>query len=170
MASRLIVLLLLAGCARTRLSTSVVETTRDDEMAFWAAIAKQRAVSNHDALYALLKTFDVRTGIADYPARVAAARSRGWIGKTEDPLPRETARTGWIAKVVCIETGIKGGATMRLFGPSERYAVHELNYREWLANMTPQQSMSGLQLIALLGEAEDHLTGAPETNPEDLPE
>ena len=82
--------------------------------------------------------------------------------------PQETARVGWIAKAVCIETGIKGGVTMRTFGASERYAVHELNYRRWLANMTAQQSMSGMQLIALLGEAEDFVTGAPKTNPEDL--
>ena len=57
---------------------------------------------------------------------------------------------------------------MRTFGPSERYAVEELNYRRWLANMTAQQSMSGMQLLALLGEAEDFVTGAPNTNPEDL--
>jgi len=168
MASRLVILFLLAGCARTTLSSSVVDSA-PGEMDFWDEIAKQRAVSNHDALYALLVTFEAHPDGADFGARVAAARARGWLGGGAEPVPEETARTGWIAKVVCIETGIEGGATMRLTGPTERYAVHELNYRKWLADMTPQQSMSGLQLIALLGAAEDHVTGAPETNPEDLP-
>ena len=136
-------------------------------MDFWDAVAKVNAVSNHDALHALLLTFEVETG-THYLARVEAAKSRGWIGRKEELPERETARVGWVAKVVCIETKIKGGATMRVFGPSERYAVHELNHRRWLADMTAQQSITGMQLIALLGEAEDHLTGAPDTNPEDL--
>ena len=48
---------------------------------------------------------------------------------------------------------------MRVFGPRERYAVHELNYRRWLANMTPYQAISGIQLVALLSAAEDHTAG-----------
>jgi len=121
MGSRLLLLLvLLAGCARTTLKETVVGATRGDEMAFWDAIAKQRAVSNHDALYALQVTFEAQPAKPAYPERVATARKRGWIGASQELPERETARAGWIAKVVCIETGIKGGATMRVFGPSER--------------------------------------------------
>ena len=155
------------ACARTTLETTQVAKYGRQEMDFWDGIAKVPAVANHDALYALLLTFEIKTG-ADYSARVAIARERGWISQSEELPELETARIGWVAKSVCIETGIKGGATMRVFGASERYAVNELNYRRWLADMTAQQSVSGLQLMALLGEAEDFLTGAPDTNPEDL--
>lgn len=168
MASRwLCALLVLAGCARTTLEKTAVGETRGDEMAFWDQVAKTRAISNHDALHALLLSFEIKT-LPDYTARESTARNRGWIGKNEELPEKETARVGWIAKAVCIETGIKGGVTMRTFGPRERYAVEELNYRRWLANMTAQQSMSGMQLLALLSEAEDFVTGAPNTNPEDL--
>ncbi|MEM8882612.1 MAG: hypothetical protein AAGD14_00915 [Planctomycetota bacterium] len=161
-------MLLLAACARTQLAETEVAGAGKDELDFWDAVATVRAVSNHDALYALLLTYEIDPG-ADYAARVAMAKKRGWI-REKDTLPeKETARTGWIAKAVCIESGIKGGVTMRVFGARERYAVNELNYRRWLPDLTPQQAMTGLQLIALLGEAEDDNTGAPTTNPEDLP-
>ena len=156
MASRALVLILLVGCARTTVTKTAVSEHAGAEMEFWDAIADTRAVSNHDALHALLVTFEVKAGDS-YKSRLDAARKRNWIDAAEELPEKETARVGWIASAVCIETGIKGGATMRVFGARERYAVRELNYREWLANMTPSQAMSGMQLIALLGEAEDML-------------
>ena len=69
---------------------------------------------------------------------------------------------GWIARAICLETGIQGGAPMRVVGPRERYAVKELNYMGWLPDMSKEQALSGAQLIALLGHAEDHETGGPD--------
>jgi len=155
-------LVLIVGCSRTTLKSaqSVKHAGSDEfaEMDFWDGVAKERAVCNRDALHALLVSFEVDAGKDDAGA-LAAARKRGWISGKEELAPLETARVGWIAKAVCIETGIKGGVTMRVFGPRERYAVHELNYRHWLANMTPNQAITGIQLVGLLGSAEDHLAG-----------
>ena len=160
-----LVLLLAAACARTKVehahSAKHPGTDEFAEMDFWDALAKERAVCNRDALHALLLSFGAEPG-KDDAAALATAKQRGWVSQKEDLVPLETARVGWIAKAVCIETKIKGGVTMRVFGPRERYAVNELNYREWLANMTPNQAISGIQLIALLGSAEDH-TGGGET-------
>lgn len=156
-------LLIVGACSRTTLkqSHSAADPSRSDEFArmdFWDAVAKERAVCNRDALRALLLQFDLEPGDSDEKA-IATARQRGWIRDKDELAPLETARVGWIAKAVCIETGVKGGVTMRLLGPRERYAVHELNYRGWLANMTPNQAVSGIQLMALLGAAEDHTSG-----------
>lgn len=166
MASRLLgvcLLTLVAACSRTSLQKAhsvedSVKRTEFTEMDFWDAVAKERAVCNRDALHALLLHFEVEPGKDDEQA-LAAAQKRRWISEKEELAPLETARVGWIAKAVCIETGVKGGVTMRVFGPRERYAVHELNYRRWLANMTPNQAISGIQLMALLGAAEDHVAG-----------
>jgi len=165
MASRLVpvALLLLACCGRTTLKESVVAkhggTDEFAEMDFWDALAKQRTVCNSDALHALALSFEAK------PTKdtLATARARAWISDTEELVPLESARVGWIAKAVCIETGIRGGVTMRVFGPRERYSVNELNYRRWLPNMTPQQTISGMQLMALLGRAEDFRAGGTGT-------
>jgi len=164
MASRwaLLFLLAAASCARTKVehAHSVKHAGSDEfaEMDFWDGVAKERAICNRDALHALILSFTDKAAKDDADA-VAQARERGWISAKEQLVPLETARVGWIAKAVCIETAIKGGVTMRVFGPRERYAVNELNYRRWLANMTPNQAVSGIQLVTLLGFAEDHITG-----------
>lgn len=160
-------IVLLGACSRTTLkqSHSVAKADGGDEFArmdFWDAVAKERAVCNRDALRAVLLSFEIDPGDSDEKA-LATARQRGWISDKEELDPLETARVGWVAKAVCIETGVKGGATMRVFGPRERYAVHELNYRRWLANMTPYQAISGIQLVALLSAAEDHVAGGEGT-------
>ena len=160
-------LVLLAACSRTTLkqSHSVAKEGPGDEFArmdFWDAVAKERAICNRDALRALLLNFEIDPGDSDEKA-LATARERGWIRDSEELDPLETARVGWVAKAVCIETGIKGGVTMRIFGPRERYAVYELNFRRWLSDMTPYQAISGIQLMALLGAAEDHLSDSEGT-------
>ncbi|MHC4930678.1 MAG: hypothetical protein ACYTGV_00595 [Planctomycetota bacterium] len=159
---RLVVLLLLmaAACSRSTLKGSIVdEHTGGDEfseMDFWDGLAEVRAVSNNDALHALLLGL-ADTSAPDYPGRLQEARQRGWV-KKQDPMPaNETARVGFVARAVCREADIEGGLTMRLFGGGERYAVKELNDRGWLPEMSPNQVISGLQLISLLSETEDFL-------------
>jgi len=173
MASRLALLLLfLAACARTTLQASVVDehggTDEFAEMDFWDGLAEADLVSNHDALHALLLYYGDAGASSDFPSRLAAARERGWVDP-ERPLPEnETARVGWIARAVCLEAGIEGGLTMRVFGPSERYSLRELNYLGWLPNMSRHQAVSGPQLIALLSRAEDYVAGSPKVPREDL--
>jgi hypothetical protein len=156
----LVLLLMAAACGRSTLKGSVVdEHTGGDEFAemeFWDGLAEVRAVSNNDALHALLLGLADKSA-PDYPGRLQEARTRGWV-KKEDPMPaNETARVGFVARAVCTEADIEGGLTMRLFGGGERYAVKELNDRGWLPEMSPNQVISGLQLISLLSETEDYL-------------
>lgn len=167
--SLLALLLLLTACARTTLKSSVAEThTGTDatsELDFWDGLAKCPAVSNTDALHALLLS-TAQSG-ATHEERVKAARAREWIG-TEALPANETARVGWVARAICLECKIKGGVNMRLFHSPPRYAVRELNYRGWLPNMSEQQTISGLQLIALLGKAEDYRKDITDRPREDL--
>ena len=126
------------------------------EMDFWDGMVEVRAVSNNDALHALLLGLADKSA-PDYPGRLQEARKRGWVEKG-DPMPaNETARVGMVARAVCKEADIRGGLTMRLFGTGERYAVKELNDRGWLPEMSPNQVISGLQLVSLLSETEDYL-------------
>jgi len=125
-------------------------------------------VSNHDALHALLLSFGGKDRPKDFAGRLKAARKRGWIREGENLPPNETARVGWIARAICMEAGVEGGVTMRVVGPTERYAVRELNYMGWLPGMSGQQSISGGQLLAVLGSAEDYRAGRADKPKEDL--
>jgi hypothetical protein len=176
MASRaaLLLLLLAAACARSTLQSSVADThggtKPTQELDFWDGVAVAPAVSNRDAIHALLLSFgkQAQGSATDWTTEIKAAKQRAWIGDDEDLYPNETVRTGLVARVVCMEAKIKGGATMRVFGPAERYAVKELNYMGWLNDMTAAQTMSGGQLIAVLSKAEDHIVGKADPGPEGL--
>jgi len=174
MASRVVFCALLAAaCARTTLQSSVADThggaKPTEELDFWDGIAVQRAVSNRDAIHALLLSYgsQAKGAGSDWDTELKAAQQRGWVAADADPKPNETARVGMIARIVCMEAKIKGGATMQLLGPSERYAVKELNYMGWLPDMSSGQSMSGGQMLAVLSRAEEHASGRKDTGPKE---
>ncbi len=171
MASRIVLLCVLAACTRTTLKRSAVDEFGggDDfaKMDFWDEISTHRAVTNDDALHALALQYSLPPA-ADHDGRVGMARTRGWVAADAELSGPETARAGWIALAVCRESGVKGGLTMRVFGPSERYALNELNYRGWLPGMSAEQALSGLQLIALLSKAEDAASRRPDEPREDF--
>jgi hypothetical protein len=138
-------------------------------MDFWDGLAAQPALSNRDAVHALLLSFggQAKGANSDWATELKAAQQRGWIAGDADPKAEETARVGMVARAICLETKIKGGATMQLFGPSERYAVKELNYMRWLPDMSPGQSISGGQILAVLSKAEDRIRGTVDTGPKE---
>lgn len=172
MASRVaLCALLAAACARTTLQSSVADehggATPTEEMDFWDGLAMQRAVSNRDAIHAFVLSFGGRAqgASADWSTELKAAQQRGWVAEGADPNPNETVRVGMVARVICMEAKVKGGATMRVLGPSERYAVKELNHMGWLPDMSPGQSLSGAQMLAVLSRAEEHRSGRKDTGP-----
>jgi len=175
MASRVLLCgaLLAAACARTTLQASVADTNGGikptEEMDFWDGLAAEPAVSNRDAIHALLLSFGgkAKGEGSDWTTEMKEAHQRGWAKGSEELKPNETARVGMVARAVCQEARIKGGATMRVFGPRERYAVKELNYMGWLPDMTPSQSISGAELIAVLSRAEERLSGKEDTGPKE---
>lgn len=170
MASRTVLLaLLVAGCARTTLQSSVADKSGGakpmEEMDFWDGLAAQAAVTNRDAMHALLLSFGGVGG--DYAQELKAGRDRGWVPADREMKANETAAVGWIARAVCKEAKIKGGLTMHVFGPAERYAVKELNYMGWLPDMSPTHTISGAQLLAVLSRAEDRIKGTEKKGPKE---
>lgn len=170
----------LGGCARTMLEASIADTHGGadvtSELDFWDALAMQDAVSNRDALHALLLTFDLLSESdadheemeeadanaeppAGFDAELTTARQRGWIGATDALIANETAQVGWMARAICIEAGIEGGVNMRLFGPIPRYALRELTYEGLMGSKSENQALSGLELMATIGRIGDRRTG-----------
>ncbi|NJN14256.1 MAG: hypothetical protein HC813_00940 [Planctomycetes bacterium] len=154
-----------AACTRTTLQGSAAQEHGGEDdfarMDFWDAISTDRAVSNTDAVHALSLHYGLPAP-GDDATRLKMARDRGWMPEKASWEGNTTARVGFVARAICVESGIRGGLTMRLVGTRERYAVNELNYRGWLPGMSPEQALSGLQLIALLSKAEDAASGGPD--------
>lgn len=149
----------MTGCARTVLDSSAVDEWSGDgaELDYWEHLESQRVVTNHDALHGLLMLADGADPHETYEQRLADARERAWIAGDAAPGANESAAIGMMAVAACDVLSVKGGLTMRLFGPSPRYCTRELIFMDILPQRTEHQSLSGLEFIDLVGRIEDRL-------------
>lgn len=157
---------LLGGCARTVLDSSVVDTRFDDEQNFWTDLETRRVVTNNDALHGLFLAADGVDPNPSYEDRLFAARERAWIGDDFQPDTRpanQSANIGDLSVAACRIANIKGGLTMRILGPTPRYATKELVYRQMIPDRGDNQSMTGLEFIDFVTRIQDltPMAGAP---------
>ncbi|HUB25286.1 MAG TPA: hypothetical protein VL992_07630 [Tepidisphaeraceae bacterium] len=166
--SLLSVLLALAGGCAT-VQRSVVDDMpgddQDTQIDFWHTLATKSVCSNNDAFHALLLDIDGTDPNPDYAARVAALKQRGLVLGWFNRPANEGVTRGTVAVAICKAAGIKGGVTMRLFGPNERYCLRELVYMNLLPPSSENQTFSGVELVGVIGRFEDYQRG----NPADLP-
>ncbi len=149
----------LAGCARTVLESSVVDQwpTYEENLDYWEALETQRILTVNDVLHGLLLLTDGTDVHVTYEGRLEDARQRGWVSPDAAPAPNESATVGMVAVASCEILAIKGGLTMRVFGPSPRYCTRELVFLEIIPPRTENQSLSGLEFIDLVGRLEDEI-------------
>jgi hypothetical protein len=75
----------------------------------------------------------------------------GFSGGAAEPV-----RRGTLAVALSQALSIKGGLSMRLFGPHDRYAVREMEYAGLYPPSSPQQTFSGPEFLGIIGRAEDY--------------
>ena len=96
--------------------------------------------------------FDLRDAAAarDYLVGSKIARS-GWPTAADAPLTK-----GRLAYMVCQALGIKGGVTMRLFGPSQRYCLAECQYLELMTGGADYEHVTGGELVSVIDRADQY--------------
>ena len=95
--------------------------------------------------YADVSFQDAREALLE--AGVIKAR---WPTEADVPLSR-----GRIACILVKVLGIKGGVTMRIFGPSPRYALRECAYLELMAGGAVNRYVTGRELVAIVMRADE---------------
>lgn len=159
----------IAGCARTSVDSSLVarDELRADELEFFAQLDTQPIVTNDDALHALFLFATGEDPHETYEQRVDAARLKGWIPLHDTPPATESVSVGTVAVALTRITGVRGGVTMRLLGPTPRAATRELIFLDVLPDRTEWQALSGAEFVEVLGRAERLLAGARPSSLED---
>lgn len=71
--------------------------------------------------------------------------------------PETKLSWGRISFMVCRALRIKGGVIMRLTGTTERYAYRELVDKNLMPEGNKAKYLSGTDLMAILGRAEDYM-------------
>jgi hypothetical protein len=155
------------GCARSTVSESLVESYNgpDQELEYFAELEELHTVSNNDALHTLFLLADSVDAHADYPARASEAVRRGWLPENKVPEANTSAQIGLVSVALCDILEIPGGLSLRLSKNSPRYATRELVFMGLLPPRTENQSISGLELIDLVGRADRLLTQQSRATP-----
>src|SRR5438105_111521 len=121
---------LLAGCQTARVEHPLTaQSATEKPMSqgeFWYQLAQRPLVSNDEAFHALLLFNDSADPAADYSARVAMLKQRGWLAADFNKPGDDAIERGDLAVPLVKLLGLKGGLTMRLAGATPRYALRTL--------------------------------------------
>jgi hypothetical protein len=152
--------ILLAGCQTATVQTPVTgkfsANDSDSQMNFWHELADQSVTSNDDAFHALLLYADSHDNAKNYNERVAAMKSRGVLPESFSEPANQAIERGVLAVAIVKMAGIKGGWVMHVFGPTQRYAVKELEYDGIFPPSSPQQTFSGAEFVGIMGKLDDY--------------
>jgi hypothetical protein len=164
-----LLLVLLIGCQSARVQQPLTSTLSADEfetrIEFWQQLSNQSITSNDDAFHAMLLYFEGHDASGNFAERVTRLQALGMLPKGFAATADQSVDRGTLAVALAKALEIKGGATMRLFGASPRYAVRALQYRGLYPESSPNQTFSGAEFVGVMGRVEDFQRGNSANKP-----
>lgn len=122
---------------------------------YFATLAQNRIAFHYDAAKALTVLMGVDEEYIDLTSQIAYLEAKGFLPKrlrgAFDPMA--PLRKGAAAYMFRQALGIRGGIALHLLGPSERYALKELEYQGILSPGNTQDLISGAELVQIMAQA-----------------
>jgi len=114
-------------------------------------------VSENDAFHSLLMLLEGKDEHETFARRVAALRERKLLDETWDFQADRPITRGKVAYMVYQACHVPGGLILTLTGPSQRYCLRELQYREMMTDGAVYTPVSGMEFVAVLTRADHYL-------------
>ena len=141
--------------------TVLVASTARADNAFYRVLAARPNATVADAVRGF---YELTVGPADDVAFEKQTRTlcdmkiipAAWSG-----IPQAKLTRGKAAYMICTTCGIKGGVTMRIFGPSERYAFRECVFLGVWDRGSARDYLTGSELLGLIKWSADYLETHP---------
>ncbi|MBN2581842.1 MAG: hypothetical protein JXL80_02160 [Planctomycetes bacterium] len=157
-ASRRVVTGMMLGCVVLGVVAlgARAETPGETDAEFFMTLSYKQVAMMDDACKAVALLvrgqFDMKDAAAcrDFLVERKIARS-SWPTAADAPLTK-----GRLAYMVCQALGIKGGVTMRLFGPSQRYCLAECEYLELITGGADYEHVTGGELVSVIDRADQY--------------
>ncbi len=155
----LIILLLLAGCASVPGPIHNPAASNAGSASFARSVLDKQEVSFHDGmrgviLFAVGKRLDM-----SYQSCIKFLSEKQMIGdhwpdkyKEDSPLTR-----GMLANMLVRVMGIRGGVTMQVFGPGQRYALRECQKLGIIQKGSQNSTVSGREFLSILRKAGEYI-------------
>lgn len=119
---------------------------------YFAQLVQKRVTFGYDAAKTITILMGVDEEYLDLTAQVAYLQHHGFLPRRfrQSFDPMQPLRKGLVAYMFHQALGIRGGLALRLFGPSERYALKELAFQGVMAPGHVNDLITGEELVQLM--------------------
>ena len=132
-------------------------TVDENSAEYLDRISVQPEVTENDACSGILLLLDGKDEARTFAQRIESLKKRRLVGASWAHDASRALTRGRLAYMVCQACKIDGGIVLRLFGPSRRYCLRELQYMEMMAPGTGYGQVSGMELVAVLTRADAYI-------------
>ena len=134
------------------------------QLDFWHDLAEHKLTSNNEAFHGLLLLVDGTDPADDYQGRLRILKDRKLLAADFYKPADVAVDRGTLAAAIAQVLHIRGGLTMRLVGPTPRYATKELEFLGIYPPSSPNQTFSGTEFVGIIGRVEDYQRVTPVTD------
>ena len=124
---------------------------------FLDRISSLEAVTENDAMRGILYLLDGKDDAEGFQQRVEKLRSRSVVSARWDYRADRAVSKGRLAYMIYQAAKMRGGVTLTLFGPSERYCLRELQFQGVISSGLPYTAVTGLEFVAILTRADTYI-------------
>lgn len=124
---------------------------------FLDRVSSLKNVTENDALRGALLLADGKDEAANFAARVERARTLGLVGAGWSFQADRPITKGRLAYIVYQACKTRGGITLWLFGPSQRYCLLELQYQGMISGGLACTPITGLEYVAIITRADTYI-------------
>ena len=131
-----------------------VKLSAADSAAYLDGISSMPTVSEAEAFKGILLVL-AEPRKATFAEAVAALQEQKIVGTNWDFQADRAITKGRVAYMTYQACGIKGGLTLQLTGPSQRYCLKELQYRGLISPGVTYNTVTGMEYLAILGRIDE---------------
>lgn len=149
--------LLSAGCSTEPMRIAGAQSdlpAGENSAAYLDRISALDAVSENDALRGVLLLMDGDDPHRTFQQRVETLRARDVLDASWDFDATRSVTRGKFAYMIYQACRVPGGVVLTVAGPSQRYCLRELQYRDIMPDGSMFGSVSGMEAVAVLGKAD----------------
>jgi hypothetical protein len=156
----LVLIVGLTGCAPQALQVEGAKAALpadDGSPGFLDRMASQQNVCENDAFRGMLMLLDGQDKAETFQQRAEKLAEKGVIARGWRHDAARALTKGKLAYMVCQACKVRGGVTMTLTGPSQRYCLRELQYQEMMSSGSVFTKVTGMEFVAVLTRADTYM-------------
>jgi len=143
------------GPRELKIADGDAKLTAADSAAFLDGLSGRTRVSEADAMKGMLLLLGEEQETT-FAKAVATLKRRGVVSGAWDFQADRHMTKGKVAYMIYRACGVRGGVTLTLLGPSQRYCLKELQYQGLMTAGLPYNKVSGMEYVGVLTRADEY--------------